>query len=155
MAKLLKLQWKKCSDGEALIEIKQIIKTTEGEKTLNGEKLSFKSTMDEEFQTIRNDYVKSLTKNIKKRLQKRDGDLLNDFSLVLEPLSVNSADITKTENSVENLASFYGHEKTTKIVEGNLIEGTIEHKKIIQPLLDEVQLKTEWVRLKGMIKGSY
>jgi hypothetical protein len=89
--------------------------------------------MDEEFQTIRNDYVKSLTKNIKKRLQKRDGDLLNDFSLVLEPLSVNSADITKTENSVENLASFYGHEKTTKIVEGNLIEGTIEHKKIIQP----------------------
>lgn len=52
--------------------------------------------MDEEFQTIRNDYVKSLTKNIKKRLQKRDGDLLNDFSLVLEPLSVNSADITKT-----------------------------------------------------------
>ena len=111
--------------------------------------------MDEEFQTNRNDYVKSLTKNIKKRLQKRDGDLLNDFSLVLEPLSVNSADITKTENSVENLASFYGHEKTTKIVEGNLIEGTIEHKKIIQPLLDEVQLKTEWVRLKGMIKGSY
>jgi len=56
---------------------------------------------------------------------------------------------------VENLALFYGHEKTTKIVEGNLIEGTIEHKKIIQPLLDEVQLKTEWVRLKGMIKGSY
>lgn len=42
-----------------------------------------------------------------------------------------------------------------KIVEGNLIEGTEFIEKIVEPLIDEVKLKEEWIRLKGMINGAY
>ena len=132
-----------------------MIETSGDEKMLKGEKLSFSVTMDKEFQRIRDDYVKSLSKNIKKRLHRKDGDLLTDFSLVLEPLSVIAADVTDTDNAVERLSEFYGQEKKTKIVEGNLIEGTEVQEKIVEPLIDGVKLKEEWIRLKGMINGAY
>lgn len=71
---IAKIETMKLSDGETLLEMRGIIKTLGDDKTLNWEKLSYSSNMDKEFQNLRNDYVKSLSKNIKKRFHKTDGE---------------------------------------------------------------------------------
>lgn len=155
---IAKIETMKSSDGEALLEIRKNIEVCDEEDTkrkLNGEKLTFKTTMDAEFLTIRTDYVNSLSKNIKKRLKRNDGELLTNFSKVLEPIHVNAIDNASSFEAVENLSVVYGREKKTKIVEGNLTEGIVERETIVKPLLDEVKLKQEWVRLNAMIKGAY
>jgi hypothetical protein len=111
--------------------------------------------MEKEFESLKSEYLKKMKKNIKERFKKKDMDIFDDLSKVLEPEFVVSVDKSDTEGAVQHLATFYGYEKTVKVVEGNLIEGTVEHETIIEPLLDPIKLEQEWQRLYGMINGAY
>ena len=151
---LAKLELMSTVDGEGLRSMKAEIQT--GDEVLyKGEKLQFSDSMATEFENLRKKYIQTMKKNIKQRLRKADGDILSDLGKVLEPITVCNTDESECDESLSHLASFYGTEKETTIVHGNLIEGTEETVTVINPLLNQEGLLQEWPRLKGMIKGAY
>ena len=140
-------------DGENLTRMKEIIRITEGEAFYQEEKLSYRESMDAEFHTQRTLYIESLKKNMKRRFRKEDSAIFSDLSKVLEPCVVNSG--VDSKEAIEHLGSFYGHSKEVKIIHGNIIDGTKDEVKEIDPILESDQLEAEWPRLKGMIGGTY
>lgn len=156
-----KLEFLKTKDGKRLKDIKEciIMKTDDSGSTvasLSGEKLKkFSETACSEFDSIRQRYVSKLIKNIQSRFKKEDSDIFKDLSLLLEPLTVNAASESDCKESLESLGSFYGQEKTVKMVHGCATEGVTEEEKEVKNLLDEEKLYQEWPMLKGMIQGSY
>ena len=152
---LAKLELMSSVDGEGLRNMKSEINIADDEVSYKGEKLQHSNSMDTEFERLRVAYIKNLRKNIKQRLRKEDGDILADFGKVLEPITVCNTEDQDSNDSLRHLANFYGTEKETIIVYGNLIEGTEESKREIAPLLNQDGLIKEWPRLKGMIRGTY
>lgn len=152
---LNKLECLKTVDGSALKAMKGDICIENNQAELNGEKMTYKFSMDSEFQSVREEYLKSMKKNIKSRLGKTGADILNDFGKLLEPTKMNEVSTEETLEAVSHLATFYGSDKTVKRVYGDLIEGTEEEEEVVSALLDPEQLQQEWPRLEGMIKGSY
>ena len=84
---LSKLDVMEAVDGEGLKDMKNVIQIDE-DVTYKGEKLKFSSTMDNEFDSLRKTYIKSLKKNIKRRLRHNDSNILSDLGKVLEPSTV-------------------------------------------------------------------
>ena len=138
-----------------LKQIKRNISTTEEGKLYKGDKLDFNVNMDDEFDNLRSRYIKSLKHNIKHRLRKEDGDILSDFSKVLEPSTVINMAEESCDEAINHLANFYGVNKEMTRVQGNLIEGTEETVIPVQAMLSQDKLLDEWPRLKGMLKGAY
>ena len=150
-----KLQTMASTDGPSLVDMKDRIRVEEGIARYQGnETLSYKVTMDEEFSRIRQSYVDKLKKNVRNRLRKEDGDVFADLSRVLEPETVNDTAKDERLQSVISLGQFYGYEKETVIVEGD-IDNAIETRKKVPPLLNPNELEQEWPRLEGMIEGAY
>ena len=152
---LAKLDSMNTTDGEALTEMKRRLSVEGSEATLCGEKVSYSRTMDNEFESLRACYLKSIHKNIKDRFKKTESHLFDDLSKVFEADVVNSSLDTECSGAVEHLATFYGYDKVMKVVDGNLTEGTETTETQIDRVLDPENLKKEWLRLQGMLKGAY
>lgn len=152
---LAKLETMKSVDGAALTEMKQKLSVESDEATLNGEKVSYNKNMDKEFETLRSNYIKSLQKNIKLRLKKKDTDLIEDLSKVFEPDLVNSLSDSECSEAAEHLSAFYGYDNEVKVVHGDMLEGVETEERTIHKVLNPEQLQQEWPRLKGMINGAY
>jgi hypothetical protein len=142
-------------DGNGLHEMKDSIEfktqsDDEGEPKpfYKGESLKYykKGNSDSEFQAVKNDYIDSLARNIKKRISKVDCNVLCSLGLLLEPASYS----TECDNAVEYVAQMYGtHKVTKKTVEDVVIETPVD------PLLNGDELKTEWQGIKAMVTGCY
>ena len=148
---LSKLDFLSNTDGEGLKQMKRDILASDDE----GEKLHFKVTMDDEFNNLRERYIRNLKHNIKHRLGKDDGDVLSDFSKVLEPSIVCNISEEAGNEAIAHLSNFYGTDKEMTRVYGTLIEGTEETVIPVPAMLDQDKLIAEWPRLRGMIKGAY
>ncbi|XP_060590455.1 zinc finger protein 862-like isoform X1 [Ruditapes philippinarum] len=150
-----KLEYMKEHDGNGLHEMKDSIEfktqsDDEGEPKpfYKGESLKYykKGNSDSEFQAVKNDYIDSLARNIKKRISKVDCNVLCSLGLLLEPASYS----TECDNAVEYVAQMYGtHKVTKKTVEDVVIETPVD------PLLNGDELKTEWQGIKAMVTGCY
>lgn len=150
-----KLTYYETNDGECLSKMKNMITRTDDGVKFGEEKLKFHENMDKEFEDVRSDYIKRLKKNIKERFRKEDSAIFDDFGRVFEPSQVNTSSQTELKTAVESLSSFYGYEKSVKIVDGNLTDGTQETTRVIAPLIDPKKLEEEWPRYEGMIRGAY
>lgn len=60
----------------------------------------YKESMNSEFETVRKEYLKSMKKNMKKRLGKTGAELFCDLSKVLEPITVNEVTMKETCEAV-------------------------------------------------------
>ena len=103
---IFKLDVLSTTDGEGLKQIKRNISTTEEGKLYKGDKLDFNVNMDDEFDNLRSRYIKSLKHNVKHRLRKEDGDILSDFSKVLEPSTVINMAEESCDEAINHLANF-------------------------------------------------
>lgn len=152
---LSKLTCLETKDGECISKMKTQLRKTDDGAFYGEEKVLYNVNMDSEFESVRKDYINRLKKNFANRFRKEDSAVFEDFSKLFEPSLVNSFTEEICVEAVESLASFYGYEKTVKIVSGDMIEGTEEQTRAIDPLLDPHKLQDEWPRLYGMIKGTY
>ena len=57
---------------------------------------------------------------------------------------MNSSTDQECNDAIGHLATFYGYEKTVTIVQGNLIEGTVEAHRVIFPMIYPIKLQEEW-----------
>ncbi|KAH3719665.1 hypothetical protein DPMN_062519 [Dreissena polymorpha] len=76
--------------------------------------------------------------------------------MILEPSTVNICDNTACNEALDVIATFYGKQKTVKVIKGNLTDDNlIEEVKEVSCLLNEDKLREEWPMIRGMIRGSY
>lgn len=150
-----KILFLESNDGSALKEMKDLITVEDGKAKLQNEELSYSSKMDGEFQSLRVRYIKNMHKNMKSRFKKEDYEMFEDFSVLLEPVSVASAKEGESENALAQLSDFFGTGKSVSIVEGDLLTQVFERKREVPALLDSESIQKEWPILKGMIKGGY
>jgi hypothetical protein len=143
------------TDGEGLKSMKARVCVEDGKASIGGEELAHSRDMDQQFLTLREKYIKNLTKNVKARFREDDSILFTDMSRVMEPFTLNSVSSTESDDSLAHLADRYGTEKNVCILEGEPLVELTEHRRVIEPLLDKDKLKQEWPRLKGMMQGAY
>ena len=144
----------KTTDGSGLREMKKDISVENDEAKLGGEKITYRKEMDAEFEKLRQEYLKKMSKNMKDRL-KKGTCMFDDLSKVFEPDVVNEISCEESKEALTHLGTFYGYPKSVKIVHGNMVEGTEDEEKEIPALLDPVKLVDEWPKLRCMIEGSY
>ena len=142
-------------DGIALKDMKNSVQIKHEDDnisaSLQGEPLTYYAKeVDSQFDTVRENYLSSLQKNIKHRFRKQAGDIFRDLSALLEPDVMNSTEDQEIESALESIATLYGEEKETTFHNGER-----EEKTQVPPLLDRGKLETEWPMLKGMLKGAY
>lgn len=142
------------TDGPAVKGMKRDIILEDNEAKLLGEKMTFKQTMDKEFETIRHEYIQKMGKNMKDRLKKGTG-IFDDLSNVFEPDVVIDTSDDESKKALDRLGTFYGYAKQVTVVHGNMTEGFQEENREIEALLDPEQLVDEWPKLRSMIEGSY
>lgn len=68
--------------------------------------MSYKSTVDNEFESLRGTYLKKMHKNMKNRFKKVETDLFDDFSKVFEADVVKGSMDTDCSEAVDHLSSF-------------------------------------------------
>ncbi|XP_052233429.1 zinc finger protein 862-like [Dreissena polymorpha] len=154
-ATVSKLSSLEATDGKCLTSMKTDIEITDDGAFFSGEKLKYHDNMGSEFATVRKDYIKRMKKNISDRFRKTDSDHYNDFCTLFEPQQINISTQEECNEALESLSTFYGYEKTVKVIDGNLIEGLQETVRVVQPLVDPAKVQEEWPRFQGMVKGAY
>ena len=102
LAKLITLE---TNDGKCLTDMKgKIVNRGDDGMYYGEEKLLYSDRMCDEFETIRKEYVKNIRKNMKDRLRKRDGEILDDFSKTFEPVVVNVSSQEECNQAVGRLS---------------------------------------------------
>ena len=102
----------KYNDGNGLYEMKKCIEVKDNKASYNGDELRYYSQeVDAQFQTVKQDYLNNVTKNIKKRIPKSDSKIMSSLSHILEPCTANAASDQETEEAIGVLVSHYGTDK--------------------------------------------
>ena len=102
---LAKLELMGTADGEGLKRMKREIQISDVGVKYKEEKLDYKVTMYNEFENLRQRYIKSLKGNIKHRLRKEDGDIFSDFGKVFEP-TLGSITDAEADDAMGHLSRF-------------------------------------------------
>ena len=149
------LAYLESKDGESLTGMRGCIeiKSEDGDTkaSLCGETLKYyHGGVEEEFTSLRKEYISSLQKNIKHRFRKSDGDIFSELSVILEPRVSNEAEESEIQDALESLCDLYGEDKVTKMYK----DGS-QQETPVDKLLNSDGVKKEWPMLRGMLKGSY
>ncbi|KAH3826371.1 hypothetical protein DPMN_128274 [Dreissena polymorpha] len=150
------LEFMKTTDGRGLSEIKALIKVSDGKAFYKGEELkNHREEILSQFDTVRQNYLSNMAKNIKKRIPKVDSKIMLSLSQVLEPCVVNVTSVQESKEALKLLVEHYGFDKVVKHTEGDLTVGTTQTEKTVDKFLTGEELNQEWPWVYGMIKGTY
>ena len=107
-----KLEFLKTNDGQGLKQMKASIEVKDDKAFYKGDELRyFSEQAGQQFQSVREQYMCDVTKNIKKRIPKSDSKIMTSLGQLLEPSAVNVASTDKTDKALEILVEHYGSEK--------------------------------------------
>ena len=115
----------------------------------------FSKQAGQQFQSVREQYMCNVTKNIKKRIPKSDSKIMTSLGQLLEPSAVNVASTDKTDKALEILIEHYGSEKIVKTIHGDQIVGYTGTEKTCEKIINGEELVLGWPGVMGMIKGAY
>ena len=99
------------------------------------ELLYYSEDTKSQVESVKQQYLDNLLKNIKKRLPKDDSKHMKALAQVLEPRSMTPSD--DHEDALHMLAEHYGSAKSVRKVEGNMTDDYIQTTMNIDKLLDQ------------------
>ncbi|XP_060596481.1 zinc finger protein 862-like [Ruditapes philippinarum] len=146
----------KTNDGECFKIMKGNLRYEEDKVFYGNEELTnYSLNIDSQIETVRQNYLSNLIKNIKRRIPKHDSKLMLSLNEVLEPSIVRMASPESNETALQCLIDHYGNDKVIKSVSGNMISGYVETVKPVVKIIQSEQLLKEWPGVCGMMAGCY